>query len=207
MKETLKERKIYRILTDVGTKAWDKIAFWTTAKSVDAEDGRNLQTKVGAINGITSDINGESDNIAASIKCVKQLNNKFGGMRFGVDGDGNYGYYGADGSLIPFSKSKLYYLGTGSSHNVSHIKGFENFTKENFIMEYIGSSYGGAFNNVGTVAPNVAVVGSKNYDPSTGKVTLNLSTSTALFEGGTQTRTLNMNLVKTYLVVGNVESI
>ena len=30
----------------------------------------------------------------------------FGGLRFGVDGDGNYGYYGADGSLIPFSSLK-----------------------------------------------------------------------------------------------------
>lgn len=27
-----------------------------------------------------------------------------GGLRFGVDGDGNYGYYGADDSLIPFRK-------------------------------------------------------------------------------------------------------
>ena len=27
----------------------------------------------------------------------------FGGLRFGIDGDGNYGYYGADGSLVPFS--------------------------------------------------------------------------------------------------------
>ena len=25
-----------------------------------------------------------------------------GGLSFGTDGDGNYGYYGADGSLIPF---------------------------------------------------------------------------------------------------------
>lgn len=29
-------------------------------------------------------------------------NKKLGGLRFGVDGDGNYGYYGADDSLIPF---------------------------------------------------------------------------------------------------------
>lgn len=27
-----------------------------------------------------------------------------GGLRFGVDGDGNGGYYGTDGSLIPFKK-------------------------------------------------------------------------------------------------------
>ena len=30
-------------------------------------------------------------------------NKNLGGLRFGVDGDGNYGYYGADDSLIPFS--------------------------------------------------------------------------------------------------------
>lgn len=30
-----------------------------------------------------------------------------GGVRFGIDGDGNRGYYGADGSLIPFSSFKV----------------------------------------------------------------------------------------------------
>lgn len=34
-------------------------------------------------------------------------------MRFGTDGDGNYGYYGADGSLIPF-KSGMNKLATGT---------------------------------------------------------------------------------------------
>ena len=28
-------------------------------------------------------------------------------MKFGKDGDGNYGYYGADGSLIPFKGGDL----------------------------------------------------------------------------------------------------
>lgn len=31
-------------------------------------------------------------------------NKNFGGVSFGIDGDGNYGYYGADGSLVPFKK-------------------------------------------------------------------------------------------------------
>lgn len=31
------------------------------------------------------------------------LNNNLGGVKFGKDGDGNVGYYGADGSLVPFS--------------------------------------------------------------------------------------------------------
>ena len=30
-----------------------------------------------------------------------------GGLRFGKDGDGNYGYYGADDSLIPFKHEEL----------------------------------------------------------------------------------------------------
>lgn len=34
------------------------------------------------------------------------LYSSLGGMKFGKDGDGNYGYYGADGSLIPFKKEK-----------------------------------------------------------------------------------------------------
>lgn len=38
----------------------------------------------------------------AGALAVKQLDNKLGGLRFGKDGDGNYGYYGADGSLVPF---------------------------------------------------------------------------------------------------------
>lgn len=33
---------------------------------------------------------------------VNELNSSLGGMKFGKDGDGNCGYYGADGSLIPF---------------------------------------------------------------------------------------------------------
>lgn len=35
-----------------------------------------------------------------------ELNENFGGLSFGVDGDGNYGYYVADGSLVPFSTVK-----------------------------------------------------------------------------------------------------
>ena len=41
----------------------------------------------------------EQTNILAEIAAQ---NKNFGGISFGIDGDGNYGYYGADGSLIPF---------------------------------------------------------------------------------------------------------
>ena len=72
--EVLVERKVYRIMADITNKLWHKIAWWTTANSVDAEDGRSLETKVGAINGITDSLTSTSSNIAASAKAVNTLN-------------------------------------------------------------------------------------------------------------------------------------
>lgn len=51
---------------------------------------------------------------------VNELNSSLGGMKFGIDGDGNYGYYGADGSLIPFKSgfggANIYMSGTNSGN-------------------------------------------------------------------------------------------
>ena len=41
--------------------------------------------------------------IAENASAIIEQNKNLGGLRFGVDGDGNYGYYGADDSLIPFN--------------------------------------------------------------------------------------------------------
>lgn len=37
---------------------------------------------------------------------ISTINSSLGGLKFGKDGDGNVGYYGADGSLIPFKRYK-----------------------------------------------------------------------------------------------------
>lgn len=37
----------------------------------------------------------------------KIINDKFGGITFGTNGDGTYGYYKADGSFSPFNEFKL----------------------------------------------------------------------------------------------------
>lgn len=37
---------------------------------------------------------------------IDGVNSSLGGLKFGTDGDGNYGYYGADGSLVPFKAFK-----------------------------------------------------------------------------------------------------
>ena len=42
-----------------------------------------------------------------------------GGLRFGKSGDGSYGYYGADGSLVPFSNPFGYTMTKLKSANAS----------------------------------------------------------------------------------------
>ena len=38
----------------------------------------------------------------AGALAIKEISNNLGGLRFGSDGEGNVGYFGADGSLVPF---------------------------------------------------------------------------------------------------------
>lgn len=106
----------YRIWDKVNG-VWNQLNFRTNAKSVLADDGKNMQTKVGAISGITSDLNGESEKIAASIKAVNQLNNNLKGFTPILDSTGKITGYktkvGAD-TVFPFSGKweKIY---TGST--------------------------------------------------------------------------------------------
>lgn len=75
---------------------------------------------------------------------VKDIDSSLGGLAFGTDGDGNYGYYGADGSLIPFSSFKeLAYIamkyGYGTTVGVvnkdSIFAGYTNKQGEYFQVE------------------------------------------------------------------------
>lgn len=62
----------------------------------------------------------KSENMIAGADAVKEVYSSLNGMKFGIDGDGNYGYYGADGSLIPFksgfSGANIYMSGTNSGN-------------------------------------------------------------------------------------------
>lgn len=55
-------------------------SLWSNANTVEADDGKNMQTKVGAINGITSSTTANSTDIAASANLVNtrcnELSNK-----------------------------------------------------------------------------------------------------------------------------------
>ena len=82
-------------------------SLWSNANTVEADDGKNMETKVGAINGITSSTTANSTDIAASANLVNtrcnELSNNLGGLSFGQDADGNWGFKigGAD-PVVPF---------------------------------------------------------------------------------------------------------
>ena len=82
-----KDRKEYNIWDKING-VWNRLNFLTNAKSVDFDDGKTAQNKLGAINGITSDLSGEAEDIAASIKCVNQLNSSLGSTDISDIGDG-----------------------------------------------------------------------------------------------------------------------
>lgn len=65
--------KKFRKLTDTVHKQWQRISFWHKASDCEFDDGKTAETKVGAINGITSDFTCENESIAASMVAVSQL--------------------------------------------------------------------------------------------------------------------------------------
>ena len=88
----------------------------TEAGLVFCADGETVQQKIAGTAETLDGITGVSDSTElddstklATSKAVKTLkdsvNSSLGGLKFGKDGDGNVGYYGADGSLIPFKSA------------------------------------------------------------------------------------------------------
>ena len=98
--ENIKSRKYYRMHN--GTD-WDRMHFVTDANSVDANDGDTMETKVGAIKGITTSTSVTEEGYAADATVVAALNDSLGGLEFTVvDGKPQWKERGAD-SFSPFS--------------------------------------------------------------------------------------------------------
>lgn len=85
---------------------------------------------IASINPGIADISGIGD---GTIKgAISEQNKNLGGLRFGIDGDGNYGYYGADDSLIPFKKVPRLAIDTLWYHRygqITNITGLSDYTK------------------------------------------------------------------------------
>ena len=152
--ETTSIGHFYNRCVDAVNNLFDTMSFWTHSKDVEFVDGKTAETKVGAINGITSDISGEADDIAASIKCVNQLNNSLTAensqkFQFAYDTNSDkYGYIaeveGAD-TFFPFN---------GGEASISFVSG--NATTSDLSIPFTpscnslsivigGRRYGGVF--------------------------------------------------------------
>lgn len=110
MAENIKSRKYYRVHN--GTD-WDRMHFVTDANSVDANDGDTMETKVGAIKGITTSTEVTEEGYAADATVVAALNsslgkvnNNLGGLRFYEDSTGKY-VVGADSVPKKLGKSPI----------------------------------------------------------------------------------------------------
>lgn len=66
-----------RRLINKESKLWQRLSYWTKASDVEFDDGKTAEEKLGNINGISSDIDNESDNIAASMKVISMLRQSF----------------------------------------------------------------------------------------------------------------------------------
>ena len=107
--ETTSIGHFYNRCVDAVNNLFDTMSFWTHSKDVEFVDGKTAETKVGAINGITSDISGEADDIAASIKCVNELNASLVSDIYVGDDDKLHKVIGGADTVLNFSSFKLKY--------------------------------------------------------------------------------------------------
>ena len=66
----------FRKLIDEANKLWQRISIWTKASDVEFDDGQTAETKMGAIKGITTDINVTEPGYAADMIALAQLNSE-----------------------------------------------------------------------------------------------------------------------------------
>lgn len=76
--------KKFRRLIDIATNKWRRYSFWNKAKDTECEDGTDVETKVGAIKGITTSTNVSETGYAADAKTVSEINQSLGLLREGI---------------------------------------------------------------------------------------------------------------------------
>lgn len=76
--------KKFRRLIDVATNKWRRYSFWNKAKDTECEDGTDVETKVGAIKGITTSTNVSETGYAADAKTVSEINQSLTKLNEGI---------------------------------------------------------------------------------------------------------------------------
>ena len=110
--ETTSIGHFYNRCVDAVNNLFETMSFWTHAKDVEFDDGGTAQNKVGAIKGITSDLNTTTTGYAADITTVSKINDNLKGFEPILDDTGKITGYktnvgGAD-TVFPFSSGKAY---------------------------------------------------------------------------------------------------
>lgn len=168
--------KSYRVCTDADNDVYDELSFETDASDVNFTDGTDAESSLGQIKGITSDITGEAEDIAASIKCVNQLNNSLtaNGNRLYADyQNGKYGFNtdpdrGAD-TFVPFnSGASVFEVNSATSWITNHEMN-------------IGVGFESVYLQVDSVEPasGVTYFPTKEYDKTTGVLTIYFGNKTS----------------------------
>ena len=187
----------------------------------------NLEVTYNNISGILPIIEKMTDLAALTEKgyvadalLVAELNKNIQNVNVYVDNEGKLHFVdsvGAD-AVLNFSSTKVIFLGSGTSFDVSSYDGYENFTTDNFITEIdYTTSYSGSGTSNSTVSGSWSssdtdyayvyawAIKNKSYDASTGVLTANevigvrgTSTNNSLaYKSVTKP-------VKAYLVIGDI---
>ena len=109
--ETIVTGRKFRKLANAATKQWQRLSFWHKASDCEFNDGKNAETKLGAVDGITDSLASTSSRIAASAKAVNSLNNNLNSRpQWITDSSGKITGYktkaGAD-TVFPFKGSNF----------------------------------------------------------------------------------------------------
>ena len=105
-----------------------------------------VEVKQGDIVGLDYIKAATDDNLKNKVpeaKAVKELNSSLGGLQFGVDKDGNYGYIKAGAAtVVPFKTGiNIVYLGGAGTYDCSGYKGYKKFTNDNFFCKSVSASF------------------------------------------------------------------
>ncbi len=142
--ETIVTGRKFRKCIDAATKAWQRISFWTKSSDVEFEDGKNAETKLGAIDGITDSLEDTSSRMAASAKAVSTLNNNLGGCQLTQEGEDFY-IVGADSVRKKLGsttiKSQTLSSGRLGTSGYTHTFVFDKLSKVSGITSVSATGY------------------------------------------------------------------
>lgn len=156
----------------------------TTAASTVSEDGANAKIQIPA----SGFYNKDNSYISVPIETLKN-------------------------NVSALNSSSVYYLGTGTSFDVSNIPGYQNLTKDNFIVcacSLSGSGTGGYYFNSVTESSNFSmptVTPTVTY--SNGKLTITNTSTSGSAGGGSPSSfgraSASLSNIKVYLVIGDIK--